>query len=112
MNIKQQLRMRLTEHRLIALVASLVIHVAMAASYSERDLDLIPHFTFSFAENYIKSRKKSSGQKVFNKGFKYFSESYYMDLKGKIILISYLCMQFQVLSRDVMNFSTFFISLL
>ena len=57
----------------------------MADSYSERDLDLIPHFTFSFAENYIKSIKKSSGQKVFNKGFKYFSESYYMDLEGKLI---------------------------
>ena len=62
----------------------------MASSYSDRDLDLVPHITFSFAENYIKSIKKSSGQKIFNKGFKYFHESYVCDLKGKFIFIIFL----------------------
>jgi hypothetical protein len=54
----------------------------MATNYSNRDLDLIPHLTFSFVENYIKSNKSSSGQKSINKEFKYFSEGYIQDLKG------------------------------
>ena len=57
----------------------------MASSYSDRDLDFVPYLTFSYVENYIKSMKKSSGQKTFNKGFKYFYEGYYQDLKGKHI---------------------------
>ena len=57
----------------------------MAASYSDIDLDFVPHFTFSFVKNYTKSVKKSSGQKTFIKGFKYFHVGYYQDLKGKFI---------------------------
>ena len=56
----------------------------MATSYSERDISLIPNITFSFVESYIKSTKKSSGDKSINKGYKYFSEGYIQDLKGKI----------------------------
>ena len=55
----------------------------MATAYSDRDLDFVPYFTFSYVESYIKSMKKSSGQKTFNKGFKYFHEGYYQELKGK-----------------------------
>ena len=59
----------------------------MATSYSERDISLIPNITFSFVESYIKSTKKSSGDKSINKGYKYFSEGYIQDLKGKIIFL-------------------------
>ena len=54
----------------------------MATNYSNTYLDLIPHLTFTFVENYIKSNKSSSSQKSINKGFKYFSEGYIQDLKG------------------------------
>jgi len=53
----------------------------MATNYSNTYLDLIPHLTFTFLDNYIKSNK-SSCQKSINKGFKYFSEGYIQDLKG------------------------------
>ena len=63
----------------------------MATSYSDRDLDLIPNFTFSFVENYIKQNKSSTGQKSINKGFKYFSEGYIKDLKGnRYLLYNYM----------------------
>ena len=54
----------------------------MATNYNNRDLDLIPDLTFTFAENYTKSNKSSPSQKSINKGFKYFSEGYIQDLKG------------------------------
>ena len=54
----------------------------MATNYSNTYLDLIPHLTFTFLDNYIKSNKSSSCQKSINKGFKYFSEGYIQDLKG------------------------------
>ena len=57
------------------------------ASYSGRDLSLLPSFNFTFVENYIKSNKFSSGNKSINKGFKFYSEGYIHDLKGKIVLI-------------------------
>ena len=55
----------------------------MASNYNYRDLDLIPDLTFTFVEQYIKSNKHSSGEKPINKGFKYFSEGYVHDIKGK-----------------------------
>ncbi|KAJ8305226.1 hypothetical protein KUTeg_017218 [Tegillarca granosa] len=55
--------------------------MAAKISYSERDLDIIPEITFCFVENYIKSKKDSSGKKSINKGFKYFSEGYITELK-------------------------------
>ena len=55
----------------------------MSASYSDRDLDLIPFLTFSFVEDYVKSKKASSGDSHISKGYKYFSEKYIHDLKGK-----------------------------
>ena len=59
------------------------------ASYSDRDISLIPNVTFSFVENYIKCNKISSGQKSINKGFKYFSEGYIHELKGKKTFIMF-----------------------
>ena len=53
------------------------------ASYSERDLSLIPEITFTFVESYIKDNKHSSGNKSINKGYKFYSESYIGSLKGK-----------------------------
>ena len=60
------------------------------ASYSGRDLSLLPSFNFTFVEHvehYIKTNKFSSGNKSINKGFKFYSEGYIHDLKGKIVLI-------------------------
>ena len=39
--------------------------------------------SFGFVENYVKSYKTSSGDKPVNKIFKYFSEGYIQDLRGK-----------------------------
>lgn len=64
------------------------VYSNMASSYSIRDLDLIPSLTFSFVEQYIKSKKQSSGDKSMSKGFQYFSEGYIYDLTGNISFYS------------------------
>lgn len=57
------------------------------ASYSDRDLSYLPSFNFTFVENNIKTNKFSSGNKSINKGFKFYSEGYIHDLKGKKVFI-------------------------
>lgn len=76
MNINVNSKMRLS------IQASASVCSNMASSYSTRDLDLIPSLTFSFIEQYIKSKKQSSRDKSMNKGFQYFSEGYIHDLTG------------------------------
>ena len=52
------------------------------ATYSKRDLSLVPFMSFSFVESYIKSHKASSGGKPISRGFMYFLESFVHDLNG------------------------------
>jgi hypothetical protein len=74
---------RLSEHAEgLSCLAIIYNKKNMATNYNNRDLDLIPDLTFTFAENYTKSNKSSPSQKSINKGFKYFSEGYIQDLKG------------------------------
>ena len=58
------------------------------ASYSDRDASIIPNISFSFVETYIKANKHSSGNKSINKGFKFYSEGYIHNLKGKLSFFS------------------------
>ena len=53
------------------------------ATYSKRDLSLVPFMSFSFVESFIKSQKSSSGGKPISRGFMYFLESFVHDLKGE-----------------------------
>lgn len=55
------------------------------ASYSNRDISLIPDISFSFVESYIRTCRDSSGDKSINKGFKYYSEGFVHDLKGMFL---------------------------
>jgi len=43
--------------------------------YSDRDLFIVPEFTYSFVENYI--RNKASGDAYLGKGYTYFSELHF-----------------------------------
>ena len=54
------------------------------ATYSKRDLSLVPFMSFSFVESYIKSHKVSSGGKPITRGFMYFLESFVHDLQGEL----------------------------
>jgi len=60
----------------------------MAANATGRDLGLVPNITFTFVEQFIKSKCKASGEQPMNKGVKYFSEGYIHSIKGKFVLIS------------------------
>lgn len=57
------------------------------ATYSKRDLSIVPFMTFSFVELYIKSHKASSGGKPISRGLTYFMESFVHDLKGELLII-------------------------
>ena len=54
------------------------------ATYSKRDLSLVPFMSFSFVESYIKSHKASLGGKPISRGFMYFLESFVHDLNGEL----------------------------
>ena len=54
------------------------------ATYSKRDLSLVPFMSFSFVESYIQSHKASSGGKPITRGFMYFLEAFVHDLQGKL----------------------------
>ena len=53
------------------------------ATFSKRDLGLVPFMYFSLVESFIKSQKSSSGGKPISRGFMYFLESFVHDLKGE-----------------------------
>lgn len=76
MNINRFLRTRLSAQ-------AICLQFLVMATYSARDLSLVPHFTFSFVEDYIKEVKKSSGSKSIDRGFKYFSENFVHGLSGE-----------------------------
>ena len=44
-------------------------------TYSDHDLLIVPEFTYSFVENYIRNKNKASGNAYLGKGHKDFSES-------------------------------------
>lgn len=104
MNIHRIIRTRLgMQGTLDYQVASIVIAMAASTSYSERDLDFVPVITFTFIEQYIKSNKKSSGEKSMNKGYKYFSESYIEDLRGEYMFCIFSIFYSIFISRSVIN---------
>ena len=47
------------------------------------DLSRVPFFSFGFVEESIKKVAKSDGSKEITKGYKYFSEKYITDIKGR-----------------------------
>ena len=80
----------------------------MAASYSERDLDLIPYLTFSLIKEYIKSKrhvkskkKTSSAENHISIGYMYFRGGYIHDLRGKLICFAFTVYHF-VLSPQLL----------
>ncbi len=58
------------------------------ASYSNRDLSLIPKFNFSAVDNYVKQMSSNSGDKHISKGVKYYKEGFVHDITGKYYIIS------------------------
>ena len=53
------------------------------ASFSSRDLSIVPEFSFSAVESFARSRNKSSGDKHISKGVRYYAEKYIESIKGK-----------------------------
>ncbi|KAK2156670.1 hypothetical protein LSH36_207g00044 [Paralvinella palmiformis] len=49
--------------------------------YSDRDLFIVPEFTYSFVENYNRNRNKVFGDAYLGKSHKYFSESSIFGIK-------------------------------
>ena len=70
--------------------------VVTSVGNASRDLRLVPEgITFGFVEEAIKTSSASLGNKEICKGYKYFSEKYITDIRGRDRLLSlYLCPAF------------------
>ena len=70
--------------------------VVTSVGNASRDLRLVPEgITFGFVEEAIKTSSASLGNKEICKGYKYFSEKYIIDIRGRDRLLSlYLCPAF------------------
>ena len=66
-------RTRLTEAIPISASAAAMVDLAVV-------FDLL---SFSFVENYIKTKSFSTGESHLNKGFKYFTEYYVHNVRGE-----------------------------
>ena len=54
-----------------------------AEGLSNRRLEYVPYFTFTYVEHYIKEKSSSSGKNHLDKGVKYFMEGFIHQIKGK-----------------------------
>ena len=70
--------------------------VVTSVGNASRDLRLVPEgITFGFVEEAIKTSSASLGNKEICKGYKYFSEKYITDIRGRDRLLShFLCPAF------------------
>lgn len=78
MNIHNAFKTRL------ASVETMAVEVKVKTT---RDLSIVPAITFGFVEEIVKKCSKSDGTKELTKGYKYFSEKYVTDIKGKHTII-------------------------
>ena len=70
--------------------------VVMSVGNASRDLRLVPEGkTFEFVEEAINTSSANLGNEEIFKGYKYFSEKYITDIRGRHRLLSlYLCPAF------------------